>query len=268
MEVKLRTGLIVFLLICALSGCGQPPAPPTLTASPPAWVLAPTWTSAPTALPTALPTATRSPTATSTALPTATPDAVSRILFVSNREGEPAIYSIDVDSADVLRLTCGDETETAPVFSPDGTRIAYVSMLWGDSDIFVRDVDDPDCTSVMQLTRHAAADDWPTWSPDGHYVLFASDRAALDHFNLYTVPADCGRPGAASLNGAMDCEEQVAPVTEGQDVADIYPTWSPGAQIVFASNRTSKGDFDLYTVLPDGGPVHLIGSPRADWLPA
>lgn len=259
-------GLAVSIAAALLTGCNT--QGPTFTPAPsPAAItltFAPTWTPVPISTASHTPTGTAPPT--ETPFPP-TPNIASRILFVSEREGQSAIYYIDVDKLDEspVKLTSGETAETAPVFSPDRQYIAYVSFVWGDPDIFVRKTSDP--TQVMQLTRHTAADEWPAWAPDGQSVLFASDRDGTDRFSLYRVPLGCGRWGADSLNGAMACESQMQRITDAGEAADIYPAWAPAETILFASNRQG-GEFDLYSVVPGADPLHLTGSIHTDWFPA
>jgi TolB protein len=60
-----------------------------------------------------------------------------------------------------------------PTFSPDGTRVAFMSHVGSDYDIFVADVTTGDTT---RLTDAGGSDGWPAWSPDGTTIAFASER--------------------------------------------------------------------------------------------
>ena len=61
-----------------------------------------------------------------------------------------------------------------PVFSPDGTRIAFVSNRDGNPEIYVMNRDG---SNVRRLTNHPAGEMTPTWSPNGTQIAFTSDRA-------------------------------------------------------------------------------------------
>ena len=87
----------------------------------------------------------------------------STIAFNSDRDGGLRGYLVDADGSDVRPLEIDGWVEY-PSFSPDGTRIAYMSHAGSDYDIFVADI----ATGVTrQLTDTPGSDGWPVWSPDG-----------------------------------------------------------------------------------------------------
>jgi Tol biopolymer transport system component len=57
--------------------------------------------------------------------------------------------------------------------SPDGARVAYVSMESGNGQIWVANADG---SGAQQLTNNTATHFWPFWSPDGQWVAFTSMR--------------------------------------------------------------------------------------------
>ena len=75
------------------------------------------------------------------------------------------------------RLTKTNDEETAPVFSPDGRRIAFSKLNGNDWDVFIAPADGSgEPTRVTMMPE----DDFVTaWSPDGREVIFETTRGAL-----------------------------------------------------------------------------------------
>lgn len=90
-----------------------------------------------------------------------------------------------------VRLTSGPGAETNPVFSPDGTKIAFTGLYDGSIDVFVV----PAAGGVpKRLTWHPGADQAVAWTPDSQRVVFASNRASNSprYAQLYSVSTDGG----------------------------------------------------------------------------
>lgn len=73
------------------------------------------------------------------------------------------------------RLTSGQGVETNPVYSPDGTMIAFTGQYDGSVDVFVV----PAAGGVpKRLTWHPGADVAVAWTPDSKRVVFSSSRSS------------------------------------------------------------------------------------------
>jgi tricorn protease len=100
------------------------------------------------------------------------------------------LWSVPRAGGEASRLTSSPGIENNPVFSPDGTRIAFTGEYDGNVDVFVM----PAEGGVPQrLTWHPAADVALGWTPEGKRVLFTSGRTAYSRFNeLFTVGLEGG----------------------------------------------------------------------------
>lgn len=90
------------------------------------------------------------------------------------------------------RLTATPGAETEPVFSPDGSRIAFTATVGGNTDVYVVPTAGGDPT---RLTFHPGVDRVRGWSPDGTRVIFGSGRLSAPHqsyFRLFSIPAGGG----------------------------------------------------------------------------
>ncbi|MFN8459398.1 MAG: hypothetical protein U0401_32905 [Anaerolineae bacterium] len=127
----------------------------------------------------------------------------TRIAFGSSRdEGNPSgcpfncnfeIYVMNADGSDQRRLTNNPQVDNWPVWSPDGTRIAFTSYRDGNAEIYIMNADGSNPT---RLTNNPASDFWPMWSPDGTRIAFVTDRNHPDtqcifeqcQYDIYVMP--------------------------------------------------------------------------------
>ncbi|MDO9333388.1 MAG: DUF5050 domain-containing protein [Dehalococcoidales bacterium] len=170
--------------------------------------------------------------------PTPPPQALKtsgKIVFVSERDGNPEIYVMNADGSNQTRLGSVNFCQWDPVWSPDSKKIAFVDWRDNNTDIYVMNADG---TSQTQLTINSADDDTPSWSPDGKKILFVSERDA--NREIYVMNID-GTGQTRLTNDSAD---------------DYAPIWSPnGKKIAFVSERDgSQGrrSGEIYVMNLDG----------------
>ena len=153
----------------------------------------------------------------------------------------PQVAVMAADGADKQLLTNRPLAfDGSPAWSPDGSRIAFESLLDGRRSIWVMQADGQ---GLRRLTE-GAGDRAPAWSPDGARIAFMSDRDG--NSEVYLMNADGTSPRRLTDH-------------PGQDG---YPAWSrDGSRIAFISDRA--GLFHLWTMAPDGS-----GATRVSDLPA
>lgn len=112
------------------------------------------------------------------------------------------LWSVSREGGDAVRLTTGMGIEREPVFSPDGSQIAFTGEYDGNVDVFVI----PASGGIpRRLTYHPAPDSAVGWTPDGKQVIFASRRASYSGFSrLFTVPAEGGLETQLPLDRAVE----------------------------------------------------------------
>ncbi|MEM0941101.1 MAG: PDZ domain-containing protein [Bacteroidota bacterium] len=134
------------------------------------------------------------------------------------------IYAEDLwiankDGSNTRRLTIDEGVESTPVFSPDGSMIAFSAEYDGNRDVFIV----PSAGGVpKRLTWHPSWDIVLDFTPDGQSVLFSSPRTTFTsrYSKLYTV----------SINGAQPVE---LPIPTG-----FKGTYSPdGKYLAYVPNR-------------------------------
>ncbi len=159
-------------------------------------------------------------------------------------ESDGKIYKIHIDGTGKARLAGGSVGQNhQPVWSPDGTRIAFHSNRAGDWDLYVMDADGSDPINLTDDHTDTNSglkmqDMQPDWSPDGAWIAFASAPKGTG-LNVYVMRSDGSE--WRSLTGDPSSE-------------DSLPCWSPdGAQIVFTSKRYGAAGA-LYRINADGPP--------------
>jgi TolB protein len=191
----------------------------------------------------------------------------SKIVFVSNRDGNDELYMMDYDGANQTRLTFNKWRDYMPAWSPDQRVIVFTSYRAGNPDLYLlypyegklvpvstkgtnfsgafspdgkklafcstRDgnaeiyVANADGSNIRRITFNSAIDTAPSWSPTGREIAFTSDRTGTPQ--IYIMDAEGGN---------------VRKVSFGGDYLDS-PVWSPdGERIVFVSRVNNF--FDLY----------------------
>lgn len=94
----------------------------------------------------------------------------TRIVFVSQRDGNRELYVMNVDGSNQVRLTTSATVEGSPSWSPDGARIAYTSNASGSEEAWAMNADG---TGAVRLTSASGtANQLVRWSPDGRRVAY------------------------------------------------------------------------------------------------
>lgn len=145
------------------------------------------------------------------------------------------IYTMNADGSHQVQLTNDPANELEPAWSPDGTKVVFISDINGkNSDLYTMNADGSD---IKQLTKDSANEFGPEWSPDGKQIVFNSDRNG--NVQLFMINID----GSNLIQLTTDKSNSA------------YAMWSPdGKHIVFESDRDS-GHANIYVMNTDGSNV-------------
>ena len=115
------------------------------------------------------------------------------------------IYEIDAKGGDARPVLTGQAFETAPVFSPDGKSIAFISDRSGVTNLWVANADG---TSPRQISREDKLTVFatPVWAPDGSAVYVSRMKHAVLAFELWCFPLD-GAEGKAVVKAQPNGED-------------------------------------------------------------
>jgi Tol biopolymer transport system component len=128
------------------------------------------------------------------------------------------------------------KSEDHPRYSPDGSKIAFVSTRSGSHEIWVCASDGSNPTRLTSMGGAIVIG--PQWSPDGRRIAFFATTGRAGHYVIYVIGADGGQP--TRLTGS-----------EGE--LEALPVWSrDGRWIFFTSGRS--GSLQIWRTPVDGGP--------------
>ena len=225
------------------------------------------------------------------------------IAFYSDRDGNPEIYTYDVSTAEVTRLTDDPAFDDSPALSPDGSRIVFLTARHDPKPVFPNlkyemYVMNVDGGNLQRLTSTDAAEDHPSWSPDGERILFDADYDEDGDYEIYAMDADGSNLMRLTFNDSSDQFADWSP--DGEHIAyssyiagnwdiyvmdadgsnprrltdganwELFPAWSPdGTKIAFNGLVPHSGNTDVYVMNADGSEVRqLTDAPGFDENPA
>jgi Tol biopolymer transport system component len=145
-----------------------------------------------------------------------------------NTPGKYQLYAVERSNlAQLNKVTAATDTTSAsdPAFSPDGSRIAFVSLRDGNAEIYVMNADG---TGATRLTNDPQVDGHPSFMPDGQSLVFQSTRTAGKQ-QIWVVNVD-GTGLTQLTRDSVNGSPAVAP--DGQTIA-------------YVSTRNKDGDIWL-----------------------
>lgn len=161
------------------------------------------------------------------------------IAFVSQRDGDVAIWLMAADGSNPRKLVQGRE----PSFSPDGRRIAFTSSAFDDNDeIYLIDLDGSNRT---RLTENRRKLDWfASFSPKGDRLVYNSE--AFGGQELMLMRAD----------GQGQTRISIAEKTYEQE-----PVWSPDGKGIAYAGKMGDDEYDIYLVGTAGFDLDELDAP-------
>ena len=166
-----------------------------------------------------------------------------------NEEGESiGLFLRDPSTVNNIPLTTA--VDHGPVWSPDGTKIAYISTVDGNEEIHVIKIrSDGNPEQSMRITDSPGRDYAPDWSPDSKSLVFLSDRN--DNVDIFTSLDDGS--GLRSLTR--------------NSVDEVAVKWGGDGRILFESG--SSGRSELFLMDANGAQTQLtqgiVPSTFPDW---
>jgi len=160
----------------------------------------------------------------------------TRITYVNKENGRYSLQVADADGFNAQTVVSSKEPLISPSWSPDGTKLAYVSFEKKKPVIFVQSLVSGQRIVLANFKGNNSA---PTWSPDGTKLAIVLTYSA--NSQIYVINADGTGLQQISFSNGIDTE----------------PEWSPdGASIYFTSNR--GGGPQIYRMPASGGDAKRV----------
>ncbi|MCB1716927.1 MAG: Tol-Pal system beta propeller repeat protein TolB [Candidatus Competibacteraceae bacterium] len=164
----------------------------------------------------------------------------TRIAYVTTERkvggGDYRLIVADTDGFNPQIILRSSDPIMSPAWSPDGRRLAYVSLENRRAQIYIQDL----FSGQRQLlTAETGINGAPSWSPDGRRMALTLSRDGNPEIYLYNL-----------LNRTL------SRLTNNTAI-DTEPVWSPdGSSIVFTSDR--GGSPQLYQISVSGGQAQRL----------
>ena len=181
--------------------------------------------------------------------PRFSPDGQKVIMSLESEDGRNAnIYEMDLRSKQTRQVTNVPAINTAPCYSPDGSRIAFESDRGGTQQIYVMGADG---SNQQRVSFGNGRYSTPVWSPDGKYIAFT--KQGEGKFGI----------GVMAPDGSG---ERV--LTEG--FHNEGPTWSPNSRVLmfFRDTQGENGGSQLWSVDITGYNEQQVQTPEFSSDPA
>ena len=139
-----------------------------------------------------------------------------RIAYVSFEGNRSSIFVQTLRTGNRVQVSSRAGVNGAPAFSPDGRKLVVtLSDADGNLDIYTLDIA---TRQTRRITTHRAIDTEGSWSPDGRYIYFTSDRSGGPQ--VYRVAANGGSAERVTFEGSYNARPRISP--DGEKLAMVH----------------------------------------------
>lgn len=159
----------------------------------------------------------------------------SKIVYVSNRDGNEEINIMDYDGSRKRRITFNNYIDAFPSWSMDNEKVIYTSYKNNNPDLYIFHL----YTGKTELISSQGANFSADWSPEGDKLVYTSTKSG--NAEIYVMDMKTRKEKRLTFNQTID----------------TTPSWSPnGREIAFTSQRS--GTPQIYIMDAEGTNVRRI----------
>jgi TolB protein len=170
-----------------------------------------------------------------------------QLAYVSFEGNQSAIFIQTLRTGNRFKVSGRPGINGAPAFSPDGRKLVVtLGGVDGNPDIYIVDITSREAT---RLTTHRAIDTEGTWSPDGRYIYFTSDRSGGPQ--IYRIAAAGGTPQRVTFEGSYNARPRLS--ADGKRLAVVH---------------NDRGNYRIAVMDIDGKNLSVLSRGRQDESPS
>jgi TolB protein len=162
------------------------------------------------------------------------------LIFSLSRRGSSSIYTLNLHTKHVTRLTKGSCIDTSPCYSPNGKHIVFNSDRGGTQQLYIMDSDG---SNIRRLSFGRGRYATPVWSPRGDWIAFT--KFGSEGFHIGVIRPD-GSGERMLASGYL---------VEG-------PTWSPNGRVIMFSHLDYARNEKIFSVDITGHNKRRIWTPQ------
>src|SRR5579875_1607950 len=182
--------------------------------------------------------------------PALSPDR-SEIAFVSGGD----IWTVSAKGGEARLLVSHPATESRPMYSPDGTKLAFTSTRTGNGDIYVLTFA---TGALTRLTYSDAPELLDGWSRDGKWIYFTSNQNDIrSSTDIFRISVEGGTP-LAVVDGRFLNEFFSAPSPDGAQIAFVVKGLSFAQWWRHGHSHIDESEIWLKDIASDGSYKEIV----------
>ena len=161
------------------------------------------------------------------------------------------IFEANLDGTSLQQLTSGSPYHAECAYSNDGSSIVFASNMTGSMNLYTMNKDGSELFQVTNTTE--SYNGGPFFSPDGHQILFRSDREKKHYLQIYVIDRDGTNERQLTSNG----------------VVNWAPYWHPNGNVIaYTTSLHGHAHYEIYLLnIWSGKECRLTHSSCFDGLP-